>query len=136
MSTRVEATAVWCGQSGPSFGNGGKVTTDLSARDFATAMAVQSDGKILVVVESRIFPGVQGFVLARYLPDGSLDPAFGSGGTVTSSFGNLSAVAPAIVLDVVLPPGLPVGSYQWLARFLSEDLTRVTQVAFAGFTFE
>jgi len=45
-------------------------------------VAVQPDGKILAVGATRgrpghTFPGAY-FALMRYLPDGSLDPAFGT----------------------------------------------------------
>ena len=66
-----------------SFGANGIVTTDLgSLDDSATGVAIQSDGKIVAV-------GVTGedVALARYLPDGRLDPTFGGGGTVVSDLG-------------------------------------------------
>lgn len=72
-----------------AFGNGGLVTTSFSTDDDgAYAVALQADGKIVVVgrasAGSRIVFGV-----ARYNSlDGSLDGSFGSGGKVTISFGN------------------------------------------------
>jgi len=44
------------------------------------AIALQTDGKI--VAAGSIF---RSFALARYMPDGSLDTSFGSGGKVTTS---------------------------------------------------
>jgi uncharacterized delta-60 repeat protein len=44
-------------------------------------IAVQPDGKIVVAGG-----GISGIQLARYLPDGSLDPSFGDGGYVQTSF--------------------------------------------------
>jgi uncharacterized delta-60 repeat protein len=69
----------------PGFGVGGKVTTvvsDTSSR--ANAVAVQADGKI-VVAGSSFNPGegFDDFAVARYLPDGTLDPSFGFGGMQT-----------------------------------------------------
>jgi hypothetical protein len=46
----------------------------------ASAVALQSDGKIVAVA-----PG--GFAVARYHPDGSLDPSFGQGGKVATWIG-------------------------------------------------
>ncbi len=66
-----------------SFGANGIVTTDLgSLDDAANGVAIQSDGKIVAV-------GVSGenVALARYLPDGALDPTFNGGGTAVSDLG-------------------------------------------------
>ena len=61
-----------------SFGLGGFVFTDFAGDDIPTAVAVQPDGRIVVA-------GLAGdFALARYLPDGRLDPSFGAGGKVTT----------------------------------------------------
>ncbi|HEX5735270.1 MAG TPA: BACON domain-containing carbohydrate-binding protein [Blastocatellia bacterium] len=69
----------------PSFGSGGKVTTDFQQQsDEAQAIAIQSDGKI-VVAGSADTP-IDDFALARYNTDGSLDASFGSGGKVTTNF--------------------------------------------------
>jgi uncharacterized delta-60 repeat protein len=77
------------GNLDPSFGSGGKVTTDFSnSDDVVSAMAIQSDGKI-VVAGAMILNGTaefEDFALARYNTDGSLDTSFGSGGKVTTDF--------------------------------------------------
>lgn len=63
-----------------SFGNGGSVTSFVENGGRAMAMAFQTDGKIIA-------GGYQAsFVVARYKIDGSLDPSFGTGGKVTTSF--------------------------------------------------
>ena len=62
----------------PSFGTGGLVTTNPvfgSSHDFIHSMGIQQDGKIVVAGRSN-----NALTLARYNTDGSLDPAFGSGG--------------------------------------------------------
>ena len=65
------------GDLDPTFGAGGKVTTFVgSSNNFANAVAVQSDGKILVA-------GVP--LLTRYNSDGTLDTSFGTNGIVTNS---------------------------------------------------
>jgi uncharacterized delta-60 repeat protein len=63
-----------------AFGVEGKVTTDIGALDDrAAALAVQPDGKLLVAGTS--FDGTRFRVaVVRYRADGSLDPAFGTGG--------------------------------------------------------
>ncbi|MEQ4720651.1 hypothetical protein [Nonomuraea sp. B19D2] len=71
------------GDLDPSFGSGGKVTTDFGGGDdVPTGMVVQPDGKIVVVGRTNSL-----FALARYNSDGSLDSGFGVGGKVTTDFG-------------------------------------------------
>lgn len=61
----------------PGFGNDGRVSSSLAGG--AIAMALQPDGKLLVLNEQRR--------IQRFNTDGSLDTGFGSGGNVTISFG-------------------------------------------------
>lgn len=66
-----------------TFGAGGKVLTTFPPSNFAAASAVllQADGKILVGGHAgQRF--ASGFALARFLPNGALDPSFGGGGRV------------------------------------------------------
>ena len=66
-----------------SFGHGGIVTTDLGTFDDSIAdIALQPDGKIVAV--GAVFESA---ALARYLPDGRLDPTFGNAGTVIGGLG-------------------------------------------------
>jgi uncharacterized delta-60 repeat protein len=82
------------GDSDVTFGTGGEVTTDFSGGDdYAFALALQSDGKIVAVGHTS-----SGFALARYNPDGSLDNGFGSGGKVTTA-NSTRATAVAIQPD-------------------------------------
>ncbi|QDU28395.1 Bifunctional hemolysin/adenylate cyclase precursor [Anatilimnocola aggregata] len=67
----------------PTFG-GGYVTTDAPGDSFDMPLALsttQPDGKILVLAHQSSFAGTA-FHLLRYLPDGSLDSSFGTGGDV------------------------------------------------------
>jgi uncharacterized delta-60 repeat protein len=70
-----------------SFGSGGKVTTDFGPlfAEGAGDVAIQNDDKLVAAGGT----GLNGadFALARYKPDGTLDPSFGSGGKVTTDFG-------------------------------------------------
>ncbi len=75
-----------------SFGDGGKVKTSFDTFfTGANAVAVQSDGRILVAGKAGL-----GFGLARYRSDGSLDASFGTAGKLTTLFtnfcGNISEV--------------------------------------------
>ncbi len=70
-----------------SFGGTGKITRSISpGYDFATATAVQSDGKILVAGYATT-SGNTNFILLRYLANGLMDTAFGDSGTVMTDFG-------------------------------------------------
>jgi uncharacterized delta-60 repeat protein len=73
----------------PTFGTGGITTTPISELGYTygdvTAVAVQPDGDVVVggYLSTPYAPSANtGFALARYLPDGSLDPSFGNGGLV------------------------------------------------------
>jgi uncharacterized delta-60 repeat protein len=81
------------GSVDPTFGNGGIVMTNIAEHDdYAYAIALQPDGKIVAAGRRGIqfYPTEQrkgNVALARYNPDGSLDRAFGNGGTVVNDFG-------------------------------------------------
>jgi uncharacterized delta-60 repeat protein len=105
-----------------TFGTNGKVTTGFSDGAFTTAVAVQSDGKIVAA------GGAGGFALARYDTDGSLDTTFGTGGTVTTSLtsGDNQANGVAIQADGRIvaagfaTPGSPWRHWFALARYRSD----------------
>jgi uncharacterized delta-60 repeat protein len=85
-STIGPATASGDGHLDTTFGAGGKIITSLTgANDSASAIAIQSDGKIAVGGRA-VTSSSPSFALARYNTDGSLDSAFGDGGAVTTSF--------------------------------------------------
>jgi uncharacterized delta-60 repeat protein len=75
-----------------TFGNAGVATTNIGASiswDEAHAIAVQADGKLVLggfTGGTSNSPRV--FALARYMADGNLDPAFGTGGIVTTDIPN------------------------------------------------
>jgi len=72
------------GDLDPSFGDGGQITTALPVGSFATAVAIQADGRI-VAVGAAAGASIDGeFAIARYEPDGDLDETFGDGGTVVT----------------------------------------------------
>ena len=64
-----------------SFDGDGKLTTDFGGDEEATAVAVQTDGKIVVVGQTIAGSGAA-LVLARYNNNGSLDTSFGTNGRV------------------------------------------------------
>ncbi|HET6713794.1 MAG TPA: delta-60 repeat domain-containing protein [Actinomycetota bacterium] len=68
----------------PTFHADGKVTTSVSnGADSAEAVAIQPDGKIVVVGESWTLSGWDGIDVARYETDGQVDPTFGIDGVAT-----------------------------------------------------
>ncbi|HEV8484199.1 MAG TPA: delta-60 repeat domain-containing protein [Blastocatellia bacterium] len=80
-----------------SFGTGGKVTTMFSGQEEARAIAILTNGKI--VLAGSTFANQGDFAVARYNSDGSLDTAFGVGGKVTTDFTGNIDVGRAISLQ-------------------------------------
>jgi uncharacterized delta-60 repeat protein len=82
-----------------SFGVGGIAQTDIggwgSYYDYATAVAVQADGKIVVAGMTGTYWPTPSWtsVLVRYNADGSLDTSFGAGGKVLDSLGPTEGVS-------------------------------------------
>jgi uncharacterized delta-60 repeat protein len=87
-----------------SFGTGGKVTTSFGGvLNPATAVLVQPNGDILVGgsdLKAAKTPTLT--ALARYRPNGTLDPSFGTGGTVAvNAIGPVAALGEDAAGDVV-----------------------------------
>jgi uncharacterized delta-60 repeat protein len=83
-----------------TFGNGGKVLTDFAGyNDDALAVLIQPDGKIVAAGSAKDPFTYYDFALARYLPDGTLDTAFGHGGKMRTDFGvqNLDQARAAVL---------------------------------------
>ncbi|HMX39694.1 MAG TPA: hypothetical protein PKD78_05180, partial [Saprospiraceae bacterium] len=72
------------GQLDATFGSGGKKTFTLISGDnaYAYAVAVQPDGKIVAAAGLRYGPSPIQLKVLRFLPDGSADASFGTGGKV------------------------------------------------------
>ncbi|HVD95041.1 MAG TPA: delta-60 repeat domain-containing protein, partial [Candidatus Limnocylindria bacterium] len=90
------------GDLDPTFGTDGKVLTDFDhSTDIANAVAIQADGKLVVVgttYQDNDF-STEDFAVARYNPDGTLDKTFGAGGKVQTDFPGLAAVASSVVIQ-------------------------------------
>jgi uncharacterized delta-60 repeat protein len=87
----------------PTFGTGGKVTTDFAPvfgdADEVNALVVQQ-GKLVAAGSSFTGGGLRfDFALARYRPNGGLDESFGTGGTTTTDFARREDRAQALVLQ-------------------------------------
>jgi uncharacterized delta-60 repeat protein len=90
------------GDLDPTFGIGGMVTTDINrSTDIANAVAVQADGKLVVVGQTYKHNDytTEDFVVARYNTDGTLDNTFGSGGRVRTDFPGLAAVPSSVIIQ-------------------------------------
>jgi uncharacterized delta-60 repeat protein len=75
------------GTSDTAFGNAGTATFDIAGgNDFARALAVQADGKLLVAGTSDTGNGDFDVSVIRLHADGSLDTTFGDGGKATFDF--------------------------------------------------
>lgn len=106
-----------------SFGSGGKVTTDFNKLgDAAYAIAVQSDGKIVVGGNGTM--NVKGssvgvYALVRYNTNGTLDNSFGTKGKVQTDMG----LGAAGIRDITLLAGGKIlasgaiGNHIGLARY-------------------
>ncbi len=108
-----------------AFGTGGKVTTAIGyGIDLAYAVAIQTDGKIVVAGGSNNASN-EDFALVRYNSNGSLDTTFGTGGKVTTAIGNGDDEASGLAIQadgkIVVVGGFKNGS-NWnsvLARYNS-----------------
>ena len=65
----------------------------------ASSLAIQTNNFIVAAGTAGTSPSSSEFGLARYAPNGQLDNSFGTGGLVTTSFGNGTASIAAIVLQ-------------------------------------
>ena len=87
-----------------TFGTGGVVNTSFTSAadsESASAVAVQTDGKIIVVGLAPLTVGGQlGFTVARLNSNGTFDPSFGVGGKVQFNFAsNVTAIARDVVIQ-------------------------------------
>jgi uncharacterized delta-60 repeat protein len=80
------------GASDSSFGVGGAGLIETPPQVCIEDLAVQSDNKILIAGYD-IFDGNWNFVVTRFMPDGSPDGSFGSGGRVVTDFSRTGVVA-------------------------------------------
>lgn len=91
------------GQFDGAFGSNGVVVTDVSVLDRPQALAVQSDGKIVVggwtITAADLNISSANFMLLRYKPNGVLDTSFGADGIVVTDFFGARDQAYDLALD-------------------------------------
>jgi uncharacterized delta-60 repeat protein len=122
--TILDATSHWYfgvfrytadGSLDRTFAGGGFAEVDVGNAEFAHAVAVQRNGRIVVAGEADC-PFSLCFALVRFLPDGSLDRSFGANGVVRTMFARYGA---SRAYDVAVQPDgkiIAVGM-----RFLGND---------------
>ncbi|MFI5134258.1 MAG: delta-60 repeat domain-containing protein, partial [Chitinophagales bacterium] len=80
--------------------NGGIVTTSVSTDDeFARAVAIQPDGKIVLAGNVSFNGAYADFALARYNSNGTLDNGFAYGGKLTTAIGESDDIANAVAIQ-------------------------------------
>ena len=77
----------------------GVVRTPIEAGGGAFGLAIQSDGKIVAVGSNGLGIDSTGLILARYLPDGRLDPGFGINGVVRNRLGHLAGAGQTVAVQ-------------------------------------
>ncbi len=102
LAFRQETLSTYTGILAPgnldtTFGFGGKVITNIGGSDTAYGVAIQADGKIVVVGETYNNNG--NFAVARYNPDGSLDSSFGNSGKAIADFANQTDRAYSVAIQ-------------------------------------
>ena len=107
-----------------TFGASGIVLTSIGEHNFGYTVTVQPDGKIIVAGQSFIPQGGIQFALVRYNDDGSLDASFGTGGIVSTSFGDFDEAGISTLL--LQPDGkiLAVGYSMLVFPFFNIALAR------------
>ena len=130
------------GSLDPGFGIAGRVTTNIGGMDDrAFALLIQPDGKVVSAGYTDAANGPD-FGLARYQPDGTLDPGFGSNGIVTAGFnpGSDGAVVEFVRALAVQPDGKlvavgPSSLIGWAIARFEPDGTRDSTFGAGGFVF-
>lgn len=91
----------------PTFGNGGLVLTPVNSGWLHNAVAIEqvsNNADVVVAGMTHNSSGMADIALARYLPNGTLDSTFGTGGLVTTQVGksggyNAGAGADAVAIQ-------------------------------------
>jgi uncharacterized delta-60 repeat protein len=114
-----------------SFDKDGRVTTDLGTQDDdARAVAIDPDGRIVAAGDAG-----EDVALARYLPDGTLDPTFDADGVVVSDLG-FNDVANGVALGpggTILVAGTRLGPNLTLDPMIARyDANGERDLAFGG----
>ena len=104
------------GQLDTSYGTAGKVMIAMGTDADGNGSTIQPDGKVVIAGRVLTSPGVYGVGLARLTTTGALDPTFGSGGKVLTSFGPKDETLDSVAMQ---PNGklVAVGNAKWGTYF-------------------
>lgn len=114
------------GRLDPGFGDGGRVLTGFESESpagnaSALSVAIRADGRIVVV---GLMGGLPATAMARYLPDGQLDPTFGQGGRYAAYSDELRPGGRMLAVQadgrLLLMRGVRGQDYQTVVRHLSD----------------
>lgn len=83
-----------------SFNGGAQLVSAGEGEDYATALAVQADGKVITVGWTSTTAGGADLAVVRHGRDGTLDAAFGTGGKVVTAVGAARATDQAHAVAV------------------------------------
>lgn len=82
-----------------NFGSGGNVVVDFGAADLAYALATDSRGRTVLGGQTTAAVDGSDLAVVRLLPNGNLDPSFGSGGRVVLDLGSGAAALAIAITD-------------------------------------
>ena len=127
----IPSAAAAEGDLDTSFGGDGIVTTPTGiglTYQFATSIALQSDGKIVAAGYSEIPGNLYDFAIVRFNENGTLDTSFSGDGMVTTDLGASYDAASSIVLQsdgkiVVAGSSDKFGSYDFVVVRYNADGT-------------
>ena len=113
-----------------SFGNGGKVSFNFGVdQDFATAVAIQSDGKIVLGGHTYITSNPRlsyDFAVVRLNTDGNMDTTYGNNGVATAQIVNEANYTNGMIIqadDKIVLAGRTVSGFEYdlaMVRFDTE----------------
>ena len=110
-----------------SFSGDGRVTTAVNGGiSAADGVAVRPDGRIVVGGQANSSSGNSAFALAGYLPDGTLDPTFGTGGTITKNISGSGDLPSGLLIQpdgkvIMIGEGFTGTSWDFLAARFNQD---------------
>jgi uncharacterized delta-60 repeat protein len=103
-----------------SFASKGYVVTDAGGSDWSGELAIQGDGRIVVVGSGSYgsLSTTPGFVIARYNTNGTLDTSFAGDGLLTTFFSDANGPVEAHATEVIVQASsLLVTGSNYLARY-------------------
>jgi uncharacterized delta-60 repeat protein len=122
------ASAAQAGDLDTSFSGDGAAVADVytGAADYGEAMAIQPDGKIVVAGTWGFSGGYNNWAVMRFMPDGTVDKSFASGGRTLTDFDNDYEWATGVAIA-------PDGKIVVVGHALVDGPARTKQIAVARY---